>query len=258
MSNPDLTTYKSLSFDCYGPLVDWESGLRAGPRSVLSRIPPSKPRAKDVGALSRRINAWSYKSPNHGYAAPSTSPARSPPSPRSWACRSRTRKPGALGKLPGTWLAFPDTVAGLEVMMRHYKLVILSNIDQDNILGFVRAPSPRRVEWGRTSQRRLGVTTPSRRSFDYLFARVRDQLGVDGEKGELLHVARRLTAGHVPAKQLGLRSVWISRGGDKKEGEGVGGDYEKLKGDVSFEWRLDTIGQFAEEVDTQFRDKELR
>jgi hypothetical protein len=40
-----------------------------------------------------------------------------------------------------------------------------------------------------------------------------------------------------------------------KEGQGVGGDYEKLKQDVAFEWRFETIGEFAKEVERQFGEK---
>ena len=28
-SDLDLTSYKALSFDCYGTLIDWEAGLGA-------------------------------------------------------------------------------------------------------------------------------------------------------------------------------------------------------------------------------------
>jgi FMN phosphatase YigB (HAD superfamily) len=87
-----------------------------------------------------------------------------------------------------------------------------------------------------------------------LFKKVREDEGIDWEKGELLHVARSLKADHVTCKEIGLRSVWISRGGDRKEAEGVGGNLEGLREKLGFEWRFDDLGTFAEEVERQLGD----
>src|SRR3954452_3977897 len=38
-----------------------------------------------------------------------------------------------FGSQIGTWRAFPDTVAALQALKKHYKLVILSNIDNGSI-----------------------------------------------------------------------------------------------------------------------------
>lgn len=56
----------------------------------------------------------------------------------------------------------------------------------------------------------------------------------------------------MPAKQIGLPSVWISRGGDREDGKGMGGDYRALRDRVAFGWRFDTLGDFADEVERQF------
>lgn len=104
----------------------------------------------------------------------------------------------------------------------------------------------------------IGSYKPARSNFEYLFRRGRDELGVDTPPGtELLHVARSLRVDHSAAKALGFSSCWISRGGEKKEGQGIGGDYEAMvkEGKVSFQWRFDTLGDFAREVARQFGDK---
>ncbi|GKT74396.1 haloacid dehalogenase [Colletotrichum tofieldiae] len=256
MSYPDLTAFKALSFDCYGTLVDWESGLLSGLRPILSRLPPAGPQATDPGLLAKRFDDLSSElqvsepglrydlnlSRSFSALAAEVGVAVSP------------EEAEHFGALPGTWAPFEDTVGGLEVLKRHYKLVILSNIDRRNIAATLGHFRP--VEFdGVYAAEEIGSYKPSHANFAYLFARARDELGVDRERGELLHVARSLTADHVPAKELGLRSVWISRGGETKEGQGVGGDFERLRGDVGFEWRFGTIGEFAEEVERQFRQK---
>ncbi|KAL0935416.1 haloacid dehalogenase [Colletotrichum truncatum] len=261
MTYPDLTTFKGLSFDCYGTLIDWESGLLAGLEPIISRLPSDDPHhAQKPDLLAQRFDKLSsdlqVSEPGLRY---NVNLARSFSSLASELGVSVSEDEARrFGELPGTWAPFPDTVAGLAVLKQHYdKLIILSNIDEDNISSTLEHFRPQ-VEFDAVyTAQRIGSYKPSRRNFEFLFEHVEEELGVAFGKGELLHVARSLTADHVPAKQLGFRSVWISRGGETKEGEGVGGDYDKLKGDVAFEWRFDTIGEFAEEVDRQFREKAL-
>lgn len=160
-----------------------------------------------------------------------------------------------FGNSVGTWAAFPDTIAGLQKLAQHYKLIILSNVDNANVGATVRDRlAPAKFDAVYTAQD-IGSYKPARANFEYLFAHARDEFGVDWEKGELLHVARSLVVDHVPAKEIGLRSVWISRGGEKEGGEGVGGKLEKYRDLTAFEWRFDTIGAFAEEVERQFAAK---
>ena len=160
-----------------------------------------------------------------------------------------------FGNSVGTWTAFPDTVAGLQKLAKHYKLIILSNVDNANIAATVEKQlAPAHFDAVYTAQD-IGSYKPAHANFEYLFAHAKDELGIDWTQGDLLHVARSLTVDHVPAKELGLRSVWISRGGEKEEGEGVGGSLDKLKGKVGYEWRFDTIGDFADEVERQFAAK---
>lgn len=162
-----------------------------------------------------------------------------------------------FGNSPGTWAAFGDTVAALQTLHRHYKLVILSNVDNRNIAATVgRQLAPATFDAVYTAQD-IGAYKPSHAPFAYLFARAKSDLGVDKDSNELLHVARSLIADHVPAKELGLPSVWISRGGDRKGGQGIGGDYAALREKVGFGWRFETLGDFAEEVERQFAIKAL-
>ncbi|KAI3540333.1 haloacid dehalogenase, type II [Colletotrichum filicis] len=262
---PDLTKFKALSFDCYGTLIDWESGLRAGLEPIISRLPPpsSSSSAGDAppteASLTKRFDTLSA-------ALQSSSPTLRYDLNLSSSFRTLAAELGvsvteeeatAFGSLPGTWAPFEDTIPGLEILKRRYKLIILSNIDASNISHTLKHFSPVAFDAVYTAER-IGSYKPADGNFSYLFEHVEEEFGVkwDDEGGEgLLHVARSLTADHVPAKKFGLRSVWISRGGDAKDGEGVGGDWEETKSDVGFEWRFDTIGEFAREVERQFGEK---
>lgn len=165
----------------------------------------------------------------------------------------------AMARGPGSWPAFEDTIAALRVLKKHYKLIILSNIDNANMQRTLAGPLGG-VEFDAVyTAQDIGSYKPSSDNFEYLFRRAREELGVKGgkESGEILHVARSLTVDHTAAKRMGFPSCWIARGGDRKGGEGIGGDYEKMleEGEVSFQWKFDTLGDFAKEVARQFGDE---
>lgn len=275
-SHPDLTKFKALSFDCYGTLIDWESGLRAGLQPIISRLPPPPP-PSSTNTNNNTSSSFATNPPptevsltkrfdTLSAALQSSSPTLRYDLNLSSSFLALAAELGvhvteeeatAFGSLPGTWIPFEDTIPGLDILKRHYKLIILSNIDASNISRTLTHFSPVEFDAVYTAEQ-IGSYKPADGNFTYLFEHVKQDFGVqwDDERGEgLLHVARSLTADHVPAKRFGLRSVWISRGGDVKDGEGVGGDWEGTKGDVGFEWRFDTVGEFAREVERQFGEK---
>ncbi|KAK4241841.1 HAD-like domain-containing protein [Achaetomium macrosporum] len=259
-SHQDLTTFRALSFDCYGTLIDWESGLAADLSPLIALLPPTHAwRANPLLAVQRfndhSEHLW-LTQPKLAYDANLRESFRLLAQEQGVELKGDDLD--SVGDGPGRWPAFADTVDGLRRLGRYYKLIILSNVNEANIARAVAGPlAGARFDAVYTAEA-IGSYKPSHDNFRYLFAGVKREFGVDQEKGELLHVARSLTADHVPAKELGLRSVWIARGGDKPEGYGTGGDYEKLKaeGKLGFEWMFQTIGEFADEVERQFAEKE--
>ncbi len=244
-----------FSFDCYGTLIDWEAGLQKSLAPLISQLPASHPLKSDPPtAAMRRLDelatAHEERTPSLPYNELLVMSLSDLAREMGLALPDSVSEP--FGNSVGTWGPFADTVAGLQKLGARYKLIILSNVDNANIGATVaKQLRPARFDAVYTAQD-IGSYKPSRRNFEYLFARARADLGVDWTRGDLLHVARSLSADHVPAKDLGLRSVWISRGGEKEEGEGVGGALALYKDRTAFEWRFDTIGEFADEVERQF------
>lgn len=263
----DLTHFKALSFDCYGTLIDWLPNLLRGIQPVLAHLPADHPFARDPLAGLRRFdeiaNVLEVTQPTLKKDLNLTTALREfaaelgiTDGNGDGSSRLTDADLAAMGSGPGRWDAFPDTVAALNELKRHYKLILLSNIDNVNIAGTVTGPLGG-VDGGFDAvytAEDIGSYKPSHKNFEYLFRRARDELGVDVDKGELLHVARGLKVDHTAAREMGFKSCWISRGGDRKEGYGVGGDYDDMiKNDkVSFQWKFDTLGDFAEEVKRQF------
>lgn len=256
----DLTRFKALSFDCYSTLIDWEPSMIQALQPIITKLPSDHPYVKDNQLALQRFDKFSYtlehEQPTLKYDLNLIAAMKKLAAEVGVADALTDDDLQVMAKGPGRWPAFPDTVEGLKTLKKHYKLIILSNVDNANVaattsgaLGGVPFDAVYTAE-------DIGSYKPSRANFEYLFRHARDELGVDVDAGELLHVARSLRVDHTAAKAIGFKSCWISRGGDKKGGQGIGGDYEKLvgNGEVSFQWRFDTIGDFAAEVARQFGD----
>ncbi|OIW23933.1 HAD-like protein [Coniochaeta ligniaria NRRL 30616] len=258
--SPDLTTFKALSFDCYGTLIDWESGLISDLASLLSQLPATHPYVANPLVAVERFNHFSHElwlsQPKQLYNDNLIS------SYKSLAAELGVSLPPdseveKIGTAPGRWAPFPDTVEGLQRLNKHYKLIILSNVSNENIERTVKNQlAPAKIDGVYTAEN-IGSYKPSLNNFRYLFEHAKSDFGVDKEKGELLHVAVSLVHDHVPAKQIGLRSAWIARGGGEEGDYRCAGPVEKLtkEGKLGFEWRFETIGEFADEVERQFAVK---
>ncbi|KAK8016473.1 haloacid dehalogenase- type II [Apiospora rasikravindrae] len=268
--SPDLTGFKALSFDCYGTLIDWERGFSAPLHAITSQLPPTHPYRKQEENEDRPVLALQR------FAELVAERERAQPgllyNELLVECASAlaselgvtTLSDGAaepFGNAPGTWDAFPDSVAGLQRLARagqgRYKLCILSNVDNRNIAATLgRALDGCRFDAVCTAQD-AGSYKPDLRNFEYLLRKLREEFGV--EKDEVLHVAHSVSIDHVPAKQLGLRSVWISRGAQDGGRDDIhGNEAEEYKGQAAYEWRFDTIEQLADEVERQFAAKNVK
>jgi 2-haloalkanoic acid dehalogenase type II len=229
----DFTPYRALSFDCYGTLIDWETGIR---------------QAMQPWAARRRVAASPEQLLDRFGAHENVVETESPTLPYPLVLAESLRRIGAelgvevdtaeateFGDSVGSWPAFADSAAALQRLQQRYRLVILSNVD--------------RASFARTN-RRLGVTfdliltaedigsyKPDPANFDRLLADV-GSIGV--QRGELLHVAQSLFHDHGPARRAGLPSVWIDRYGTPA-GTGASPDT-----DVRVDWRYTSLAEFAD------------
>src|SRR6185437_11142706 len=121
----------------------------------------------------------------------------------------------AYGRSIRNWPAFADSAASLQYLKRRYKLVILSNVDNES---FAFSNEKLGVHFDAVyTAEDCGSYKPAKRNFDYMLAKL-ETLGI--EKGEILHTAESLFHDHGPANELGLASCWIHRRHDR-EGSGA-------------------------------------
>jgi putative hydrolase of the HAD superfamily len=104
------------------------------------------------------------------------------------------------------WPAFPDSADALQYLKQHYKLVILSNVDNES---FAASNRKLGVEFDAIyTAEDIGSYKPADTNFEYMLAMLK-QLGI--EKPDILHTAESLFHDHAPANRCGLKSCWIYR-----------------------------------------------
>ena len=134
-------------------------------------------------------------------------------------------------------------------LKRHYKLVILSNVDRQNFAGSNKKLA---VAFDAIcTAEDIGSYKPNPKNFEYLIARVRE-LGHD--KSEILHTAQSLYHDHAPAEALGLARCWINRRGDKGMGSGATNPVARMP---KLDFEFPTLAAMAEahEAATNGRSK---
>jgi 2-haloacid dehalogenase len=207
------TNTKALSFDCYGTLIDWETG-------ITDALQPWVFRTKlnfDREDLLRRFGSTES-------LVQSEFPAMLYPAILAQTLRRLSEAAGAIatdeeqvafGLSVPDWPAFPDSADALARLKTRFKLIILSNVDRAS---FATSAEKLGVAFDLViTAEDVGSYKPDPRNFERLLAEM-PALGID--RGELLHVAESLYHDHGPAQSFNLPSVWINRRTDK-EGSGA-------------------------------------
>ena len=203
MIEPDR--YEVLTFDCYGTLIDWETGILGALKPVLS--------AHGIELEGYEILRLYSEAEAKGESGPFVKY-------REVLSRVVTEVGETLGFVPsgsevtcladslGTWPPFPDTVAALRSLGRRFRLGIISNIDNDlfqqsaTLLGTD-------FDWVITAEDARAYK-PSHDNFRLAM----DRIGVPSER--ILHVAESLRHDIVPAGEIGLDTVWVNRKWDRE------------------------------------------
>jgi 2-haloacid dehalogenase len=196
----DFSHKRVLTFDCYGTLIDWESGILATVRPVL-RAHNVEAADDHVLELFGELESAAQAGPYCRYAALLETVMDGLGQRLGFVATAADM--AALANSVGDWPAFADSAEALAALKRHFKLAIISNIDDE-----LFAASNRRLgvefDWIITAQQARSYK-PSLNNFRLAMARI----GLPPE--QWVHVAQSLYHDHVPAKSLGLDTVWINR-----------------------------------------------
>ena len=234
-----ITDFEALSFDCYGTLIDWEAGIGSVLRDWADR------RGLEITTEDLLV----------AYAGQEAEAARNHPTDPYPSILSRAMR--ALGKqldaevsfddshalatsVPN-WPAFPDSAEALQRLAKHFKLIIVSNIDNES---FAASNEKLDVTFDAViTAEDVGSYKPAPAHFDSLDHRV-DTMGIPRDK--LLHVAQSLFHDHVPAKGRGMTTVWINR----RHADPGWGATPNPQADVTPNWTFTSMAEFADAVES--------
>jgi putative hydrolase of the HAD superfamily len=199
-----LTEFKALTFDCYGTLIDWESGIIEALKPLTDKVGRALSRNDILEAHARHESAQQLQTPAKLYR--DLLPIIYRRLAEEWRVPVRWTECFAYGRSVADWPAFADSTAALQYLKRHYKLAILSNVDNES---FAASNDKLEVDFDAVyTAEDIGSYKPSDRNFDYMLEKLKT-LAI--EKHEILHTAESLFHDHVPANKHGLASCWIYR-----------------------------------------------
>ena len=232
MSALDYDAYDVLTFDCYGTLIDWEAGLAAALRSalgdavgglddedLLARVAGLEHEAETPGTRYREVLASCLR----GVA-------------EQLGTTVGAAQTDAFGGSVADWPAFPDSSEALRRLQTRFALVTITNCDDDL---FAASETRLGVSFDLVvTAQQVGRYKPDLAGFHLAHERIERELGVP--KDRILHVAQSLFHDHVPAKALGMQTVWIDRR------DGRAGGATPAAAAVEPDARFSTMRGFAE------------
>lgn len=204
----DFDKFKAVTFDCYGTLIDWETGITRLVRPWLDTLNRTIP-------TDLVITSFALHQAKHQQTRPAL--LYSDVLVRTWKNIEQTfgwsenaDHAAAFAASVPDWPAFADTVESLRYLSRFYKLVILSNVDNVSLSGTMRhleVPFELTV-----TAEDVGSYKPGLPHFTRAFERLAAK-GIARE--EILHVAQSKHHDIKPGRELGLTTVWVNRRHDR-------------------------------------------
>ncbi|WP_292744414.1 haloacid dehalogenase type II [Nostoc sp. NMS4] len=196
----DLNQYKTLSFDCYGTLIDWENGIL----SVLKPLLLTHKTNLDDEQILELFAEFEAELEQGEYIKYGEVLKRVVQKlGERFGFEPTAEELNSLADSIQYWLPFPDTVEALRVLKQKFKLVIISNVDDDL---FAFSAKHLEVEFDQI------ITAEQAKSYKPSFNNFRLAIErIDLPLEQILHVAASIYHDIVTAKSLGLSTVWVNR-----------------------------------------------
>ena len=208
---PDrISGFRLLTFDTFGTLIDWETGIWNALAPLRRRLP--QPRERE--AVLRDHAEWESRlqaaEPGLPYRQLLTAVHRR--LAERWQVAPDAAESAAYGASVPDWPAFADAPDALAYLRRRFRIATLTNCDRQSYRGASRRlGDPWHAIW---TAEDVGVYKPDPRSFAWLLARAKAEFGAGPE--EILHVAQSLHHDIEPAPRCGLPyTAWIDRRHDR-------------------------------------------
>lgn len=192
--------FEILTFDCYGTLIDWESGILTAAQPIFAAHGVTVDDETLLAAFGE-LEAEAELPPHKTYREV-LNIVMGGLGERFGFVPTDAERAAFAGSV-GDWQPFPDTVEALHKLKAVKKLAILSNVDDDLFAGSAKQLQVA-FDFVITAQQ-IGSYKPSLRNFEVLLERI------DIPKERVLHCAQSLFHDIKPAREIGLTTVWVNR-----------------------------------------------
>jgi len=204
-----ITDFQALTFDVYGTLIDWETGMVENLAPLTRRADRELSRDDVLEAHARHESRQQRQTPGRPYQQLLATVYRRVA--EEWGLQADWDECLAYGRSVRDWPAFDDAAECLRFLKQHYKLVVLSNVDNESF-------SHSNVKLGVAfdaiyTAEDIGCYKPDDRNFEYMIETMQ-ALGIGRER--ILHTAESMFHDHEPARRHGLATCHIYRRHDQK------------------------------------------
>ncbi len=230
-----LSDFKMLTFDTYGTLIDWESGIYNALEPLLDKLPLKLSRDEVLELFAECEMQQQASNPTQVYSSLLDEVSRA--IAKKWQIKISDEEAVTFGRSVKHWPEFEDSAASLNYLRQHYLMATLTNCDRISYMG---SNARLEIEWDAIyTAQDVGCYKPRLRNFDYMLEQARRDLGI--LPNEILHVAQSLTHDMVPATSMGMTKVWINR---RHNQEGLGATAPP-QGEYTIEREFNSMADFV-------------
>jgi len=231
----NLRDFKVVTFDCYGTLIDWESGMVDALKPLTNQLGDRLTRDEILEAHARHEANQELQTPTKRYREVLAIVYKR--LAEEWGVKASWDDCVRYGNSIKNWPAFPDSAAALSYLKQYYKLVILSNVDNES---FAESNKKLGVVFDAIyTAEDIGSYKPSDKNFKYMLSTLKSR---GYKKKDILHTAESMFHDHAPANRHRLKSCWIYR---RYEQQGFGATMHPGKM-PHYDFRFNSMGEMAE------------
>jgi len=162
---------------------------------------------------------------------------------RQFGVRSKPADRRALAESVGDWPAFDDSGDALKRLQKHFKLIILSNVDNAS---FAKSEEKLGIKFDAVyTAEDICSYKPAKANFRYLLSHAKADLGL--EPNEILHTAQSLIHDHIPGQKFGLKTCWINR--RKDDDSTASGATKPPPEPIKPHWTFTSLKELADAVE---------
>ncbi|MCF4969984.1 haloacid dehalogenase type II [Nostoc sp. CMAA1605] len=196
----DLNQYQAITFDCYGTLIDWETGILTAIKSILTSHHIN---LQDDDLLENFANFESQLEQGEYISYREVLQKVVQKFGEKFDFAPTELEINSLANSIQYWQPFADTVDALKLLKQKFQLVIISNVDDDL---FAFSAKKLEVEFDQIiTAQQVKSYKPSLNNFQQALERIK--LPTE----QILHVAASVYHDIIPAKSLEFSAVWVNR-----------------------------------------------